>query len=148
VLSCYLPFNSSNESIKLYTVYTVNLARNDAVILMLITRTSGADPDPDVWDRIRILASINDPILTILVCVKAINTSGITILKLFGSGRYFLEHIFIRNISGKKLVKNLFRPGSESGSAKLLIKKEILDNHRNNLSLNLGGQNAIIICYI
>jgi hypothetical protein len=37
---------------------------------------SDPDSDPDVWDRfrIRILALINDPISTFLVCVKAINT--------------------------------------------------------------------------
>jgi hypothetical protein len=35
-----------------------------------------SDPDPDVWDRIRIriLALINDSVSTFLVCVKAINT--------------------------------------------------------------------------
>jgi hexokinase len=42
-------------------------------------RSSVADPDPDVWDRIRILAVINDPISTFLARVKAINTSGISI---------------------------------------------------------------------
>jgi hypothetical protein len=41
------------------------------------------DPDPDVWDRIRIrfriwiLALINESISTFLVWVKAKNTSGI-----------------------------------------------------------------------
>jgi hypothetical protein len=44
-----------------------------------------SDPDPDVWDRIRILALINDPISTFLVCVKAINTLGLPFGKLFGS---------------------------------------------------------------
>jgi hypothetical protein len=35
--------------------------------------------DPDVWDRIRIriLALINSPVSTFLVCVKAINTLGL-----------------------------------------------------------------------
>jgi hypothetical protein len=33
-----------------------------------------SDPDPDVWDRIRIMALINDPISTFLVCVKALHT--------------------------------------------------------------------------
>jgi hypothetical protein len=33
-----------------------------------------SDPDPDVWDRIRIRALINDSISTFLVCIKAINT--------------------------------------------------------------------------
>jgi hypothetical protein len=47
-------------------------------------RTSGTGygrlgPDTDVWDRIRILALRNYPILTFLVCVKAINTSGISV---------------------------------------------------------------------
>jgi hypothetical protein len=39
------------------------------------------DSDPDVWDRfrIRILALINDPISTFLVCVKAINTLGLPV---------------------------------------------------------------------
>jgi hypothetical protein len=36
------------------------------------------DPDPDVWDRIRILAIINDPFTAYLVCVKAMNSSGIS----------------------------------------------------------------------
>jgi hypothetical protein len=39
--------------------------------------------DPDVWDRIRfrirILALINGPISTFLVCVKAINTLGLPV---------------------------------------------------------------------
>jgi hypothetical protein len=40
-----------------------------------------SDPDPDIWDRIRIriLALINDPISTFLVCVKAINTLGLPV---------------------------------------------------------------------
>jgi hypothetical protein len=42
-----------------------------------------SDPDPDVWDqfriRTRILTLINDPISTILVCVKAINTLGLPV---------------------------------------------------------------------
>jgi hypothetical protein len=33
-----------------------------------------SDPDPDVWDRIRILALINDSVSTFIVCVKAIYT--------------------------------------------------------------------------
>jgi hypothetical protein len=39
--------------------------------------------DPDVW--VRILALINYPFKTFLACVKAINTSGISVVKLFGS---------------------------------------------------------------
>jgi hypothetical protein len=37
---------------------------------------SAADPDPDVWDRIRIwiLALVNDHVITFLVCVIAIKT--------------------------------------------------------------------------
>jgi hypothetical protein len=35
-----------------------------------------SDPDLDVWDQIRILALINDPISTFLVREKAINTFG------------------------------------------------------------------------
>jgi hypothetical protein len=54
------------------------------------------DPDPDVWDRIRIriLALINDPISTFLVCVKAINTIEIYFAQLFGS--FFLEYISVK----------------------------------------------------
>jgi hypothetical protein len=33
-----------------------------------------SDPDPDVWDRIRILALINDHISTFLVCLQAKDT--------------------------------------------------------------------------
>jgi hypothetical protein len=43
---------------------------------------SGSGPfcsDPDVWDRIRILALIDDPISTFLVCVKAVNNLGISV---------------------------------------------------------------------
>jgi hypothetical protein len=47
------------------------------------------DPDLDVWDRIqnriRILALINDHISTFLVCLKAKDTSGISVVLLFGS---------------------------------------------------------------
>jgi hypothetical protein len=41
-----------------------------------------SDPDPDVWDRIwfRIRALRNDLTLTFLVCVQAINTSGISVV--------------------------------------------------------------------
>jgi hypothetical protein len=35
--------------------------------------------DPDFWDRIRILALIDDPISTFLVCVKAVNNLGISV---------------------------------------------------------------------
>jgi hypothetical protein len=44
--------------------------------------SSVADPDPDVWDRIRIriLALVNDTISTSLVCVKAINTSSTSVV--------------------------------------------------------------------
>jgi hypothetical protein len=44
--------------------------------------TFGSDPDPDVWDRIRIriLALINEPISTFWVCVKAKDTSGISVV--------------------------------------------------------------------
>jgi hypothetical protein len=38
-----------------------------------------SDPDPDVWDRIRILGLINDPITTFLVGVKAINILGLPV---------------------------------------------------------------------
>jgi hypothetical protein len=43
---------------------------------------SDSDPDPDVWDRIRfqIQALRNGLILTFLVCVQAINTSGISVV--------------------------------------------------------------------
>jgi hypothetical protein len=44
-----------------------------------------SDPDPDVWDRIRNWALINDHISTFLVCLKAKDTSGISVVKLFGS---------------------------------------------------------------
>jgi hypothetical protein len=36
--------------------------------------------DPDIWDRIRILALINDPISTFVVCVEAINTLDISVV--------------------------------------------------------------------
>jgi hypothetical protein len=41
-----------------------------------------SDPDPDGWDRIRIRirALRNDLSLTFLVCVQAINTSGISVV--------------------------------------------------------------------
>jgi hypothetical protein len=38
-----------------------------------------SDADPDVLNREWIMALINDPILTIFVCVKAINTLGISV---------------------------------------------------------------------
>jgi hypothetical protein len=65
--------------------------------------------DPDLFGRIRILALINDPISTFFVCVKAKDTSGISVVKLFGSWRYFLEHIFIEKISEKKVVRKFIR---------------------------------------
>jgi hypothetical protein len=36
---------------------------------------SEVDPDPDIWERIRILALINDPSSTFLVCAKVENIS-------------------------------------------------------------------------
>jgi hypothetical protein len=62
-----------------YRYRVPNVAESDPV---------GSGPfwsDPDVWDRIRILALINDPILTFLVCVKAINILGLPVAELFGS---------------------------------------------------------------
>jgi hypothetical protein len=43
---------------------------------------SGLDPDLTMWDRIRIriLALIIEPISTVLVCVKAIFTSRISVI--------------------------------------------------------------------
>jgi hypothetical protein len=40
--------------------------------------------DPDLFGRIRIRDLINDSVSTFLVCVKAINTKGIYVFKLFG----------------------------------------------------------------
>jgi hypothetical protein len=44
---------------------------------------SATDPDPDLFGRIqiqiRILALVNDPLSTFLVCVKAINTLGLPV---------------------------------------------------------------------
>jgi hypothetical protein len=47
-------------------------------LILKIINVELVDPDPDVWGRIRILALLNDPISTILVCVKATNTSEIS----------------------------------------------------------------------
>jgi hypothetical protein len=73
-----------------------------------------SDPYPDVWERIRILALRNYPILTFLVFVKAIQES------LFNFLDHILEHIFIKKISRKMLAKNLCRsdPGSVTGSGR------------------------------
>jgi hypothetical protein len=42
-------------------------------------------PEADLFGRIRILALINDPVSTVLLCEKAIYTSGISVV-------YFLVH--------------------------------------------------------
>jgi hypothetical protein len=49
------------------------LAHRDAHLLEVWAPQSSV-ADPDVWDRIRIRALINDSVSTFLVCVKAINT--------------------------------------------------------------------------
>jgi selenophosphate synthase len=51
------------------------------------TAASNSVADPYLFGhiQIRILALINYPISTFLVCVKAINTSAISVVKLFGS---------------------------------------------------------------
>jgi hypothetical protein len=61
----------------------------DSVMCTGNMRGSVADPDPvgsgpfwsdpDLFGRIRILTLINDPISTILVCVKVINTLGLPV---------------------------------------------------------------------
>jgi hypothetical protein len=56
------------------------------------------------------------PFLTFLVCLKAINTSGICLTFWIMNIKYFSEHIFIKKISGKKLAKNLCRSGPGSGT--------------------------------
>jgi hypothetical protein len=75
----------------------------------------GPDPDP-----------VPDPVLdpglnkwlciNFLVCLKAINTSGIYVFKLFDPWRYFLEQIFIKKIFRKNLAENLLGSGSGSGT--------------------------------
>jgi hypothetical protein len=61
-----------------------------------------------MFGRIRILAVINDPILTFLLCVKAINIKE----SLVGSLIFFLEHISAKKNSSRNLGENLFRLGS------------------------------------
>jgi hypothetical protein len=61
--------------------------RNTWSLFVMFPRSSVPDPvgfgpfwsDPDVWDRIRALRNI----LTFLVCVQAINTSGISVVFIF-----------------------------------------------------------------
>jgi hypothetical protein len=74
--------------------------------------------NPGLFGRVRIRILRNELILTFLVFVQAINTSGISVVQLFGSWTYFLEHIFIKKIFGKKLAKNLCRSGSGSVSGR------------------------------
>jgi hypothetical protein len=56
---------------------------------------SNLDPNPDVWNRIRIriLALINDLISIFCMCKSYINTTLGNSVTLFGSLIYFLEHI-------------------------------------------------------
>jgi hypothetical protein len=46
----------------------------------LVHAASVADPDPDLFGHIRILALIYDPVSTFLVSAKAINTSGTSVV--------------------------------------------------------------------
>jgi hypothetical protein len=51
----------------------------------------GSDPDPGLNKLLYI---------NFFVCVKAINTLGISVVELYGSWIYFLEHISSKKISG------------------------------------------------
>jgi hypothetical protein len=74
------------------------------------------DPDPDVWGRIRILALINNPILTVLVCVKAQKKTQESLLFNFLIHEETFKSIFWSKSFRKKLAKNLLRSESGSGS--------------------------------
>jgi hypothetical protein len=68
-------------------------------------RGSVADPDPDVWDRIRILGLINDHISTFSVCVKAIKKEPLLLnflgtFKSIFSSKYIPEENYLRSGSG------------------------------------------------
>jgi hypothetical protein len=86
-------------------VNTVNTLESGACV---ITLGSVADPDQDEWDRFQILALIDDPILTFLVCLKALDTQGINVALIFGSRLYFLEHISAKNIFRRNLAEIFF----------------------------------------
>jgi hypothetical protein len=73
-----------------------------------------SDPDPDDWDQIRILALINDPILTFLYMCKSHKYFRNLCCSTFWFMKILLENIFIKKISGKKLAENLYRSGSGS----------------------------------
>jgi hypothetical protein len=57
--------------------------------------------DPGVFGRIRILALINDPISTFLVCVKAINTSGISVVNFWSMKILFIAYFHEKNFQQK-----------------------------------------------
>jgi hypothetical protein len=63
---------------------------------------------------LRILAIINDPISTFLVCLRAINTSGNTVINFLVHENTFLEHFLSKTL----LLENLLRSGSGSGSGR------------------------------
>jgi hypothetical protein len=96
-------------------------------IRTFLARSGRLGPDPDPVFR-------NYPILTFLVCVKAINT--VLLESLFNFLDHdFLEHIFIKKIARKKLAKNLCRSGHGSGTRSGRFQKSDLDPVKNCLNL-------------
>jgi hypothetical protein len=67
--------------------------------------------DPDLPGRLQIwiLALINNPTATFLVCVKAINTLEISVFSIFGPWRQFKEHIDAKKHFQKKIGRKFIK---------------------------------------
>jgi hypothetical protein len=70
-----------------------------------ITESSVADPEVSDRIRIRILALLKDPILTFLVSLKAISTSGISVVYLFGFSKILFRTYFHQKNFRKKVAR-------------------------------------------
>jgi hypothetical protein len=53
---------------------------NFFVLHQVLLISNIADPNPDVWTGSRSRSHKNDPISTVLVCAKAMNTAGILVV--------------------------------------------------------------------
>jgi hypothetical protein len=101
-------FSSTHPPISLTNMYCI------AVLRIRIR----SDPDLDIWDRIRIMALINFTLSQVFWCVCKSHKYfwNLCCFTFWSMNIHLIEHIFIKKISFKKLVNNLFRSVSGTGS--------------------------------
>jgi hypothetical protein len=98
---------------------------------------SDLDPNEDIWNRIRILALIDEPTASFLVCVKAKNILvNICFLNFWFMNVLFRE-IFRQKISRRNLSEDLFRSGCGSDIGSGCLQKSDPDPEKTSGSTTL-----------